>query len=106
MEPLYPHWYDANNSCDYHYEIKSHSIKNYLALKNNVQTLKNAGYVSFGYDKNDGSNVTSNPLSNHSKPKINVVLEGLAGGRKSSIKSMLRYKSMLYKGYYQYHAEV
>ena len=54
MEPPYPRWYDANTSCDYHYGIKGYSTKNCLALKNNVQALKNAGYVSFGYGKAGG----------------------------------------------------
>ena len=43
IEPPYLRWYDANASCDYHYGIKGHSTKNCLALKNNVQALKNAG---------------------------------------------------------------
>ena len=73
MEPPYPCWYDANASCDYHYGIKGHSMKNCLALKNNVQALKNVGYVSFGYDKADGPNVTSNLLPNHYGPRINAV---------------------------------
>ena len=73
MEPPYPRWYDANASCDYHYGIKGHSTKNCLALKNQVQALKNVGYVNFGYDKVGGSNVVSNPLPNHFGPKINVV---------------------------------
>ena len=77
MEPSYHRQYDANTSCDYHYGIKGHSMKNCLALKNNVQALKNVGYVSFDYDKASGPNVTSNPLPNHSGPKINVILESL-----------------------------
>ena len=34
MEPPYPHWYDANATCDYHYRVKGHSMENCLALKN------------------------------------------------------------------------
>ena len=34
MEPLYPCWYNANATCDYHYGVKDHSIENCLALKN------------------------------------------------------------------------
>ena len=75
MEPPYTRWYDANASYDYHYRIKGHSTKNYLALKNQVQALKNTGYVNFGYDKASGPNVISNPLPNHSGPKINGILE-------------------------------
>ena len=63
-------------------------MENYLALKNNVQALKNAGYVSFGFDKTDGPNVTSNPLPNHSKPRINAILKSPMEGRAAS--GMLR----------------
>ena len=49
IEPPYPCWYDANATCDYHYEITGHSTKNCLSLKNQVQALKNAGLVNFGY---------------------------------------------------------
>ena len=65
IEPPYPCWYDANATCDYHYGIKGHSIDNCLALKNQVQALKNAGYISFGFDKAGGPNVISNLLPNH-----------------------------------------
>ena len=85
MELPYPRWYDANATCDYHYGIKGHSTENCLALKNQVQALKNAGYVSFGFDKTDGPNVISNPLPNHSEPKINAILESLTEGRKTHI---------------------
>ena len=80
MKPPYPCWYDANTSGDYHYGIKDHSLKNYHALKNQVQVLKNVGYVNFGFDKDGGPNVISNLLSNHSGPKINVVSESSTRG--------------------------
>ena len=89
MEPPYPRWYDANASYDYNYGIKGHSTKNFLALKNSVQALKNASYVSFGYDKVGGPNATSNPLPNHSEPKINAILESPTEGRKSSIRDVI-----------------
>ena len=85
MEPPYPYWYDANATCDYHYGIKGHSTENCLALKNQVQALKNADYVSFGFDKAGGPNVISNPLPNHSGPKINVILKSFMEERKTRI---------------------
>ena len=129
MEPPYPRWYDTNASCDYHYGIKGHSTKNCLALKNNVHALKNASYVSFGYDKAGGSNVTSNPFSNHFGPRINAILESLTKGRKSGIKDVMTPMEVVYeeliqarffqsgrkkvveeeslnKGYCQYHTKV
>ena len=97
IEPPYPCWYDANANCDYHYGIKGHSTKNCLALKNNVQALKNASYVSFGFDKADGPNVTSNPLPNHSGPRINAVLENLTGGRKTCIRDVITPMGVIHK---------
>ena len=89
MEPPYPRWYDANASCDYHYEIKGHSTENCLALKNQVQALKNADYVNFGFDKAGGPNVISNPLPNHFRPKINAVLESSTERRKTCVKNVI-----------------
>ena len=88
MELPYPRWYDANATCDYHYGIKGHSTENFLALKNQVQALKTVGYVSFGFDKAGGPNVISNPLPNHSGPKINAVLESLTEERKTHIRDV------------------
>ena len=68
-----------------------------MALKNNVQALKNAGYVSFGYDKAGGPNVTSNLLPNHFRPKINVVLENLTEGRKNSIRDVITPMRVIYE---------
>ena len=89
IEPPYPRWYDANASYEYHYRIKSHSTKNCLALKYQVQALKNASYVNFGYDKAGGPNVVSNLLPNHSGPKINAILEGSTKERKTCIKDII-----------------
>ena len=129
MEPPYPRWYDANANCDYHYGIKDHSTKNCLTLKNNVQALKNAGYVSFDFDKTGGPNVISNPLPNHSGPRINAVLESPMKRRKSRIRDVMTPMGVVYeeliqarffqsgrkkvveeeslnKGYCQYHTKV
>ena len=129
MEPPYPRWYDANASCDYHYEIKGHSTKNWLALKNQVQAFKNVGYVNFDYDKIGGPNVISNLLPNHSGPKINGVLESFTEGRKTCIMDVMTPMRVIHeelvqakvlqsrkrkavkeeslnRGYCQYHAEV
>ena len=97
MEPPYPRWYDTNTSCDYHYGIKGHSKENCQALKNQVQALKNAGYVNFGYDKVGGPNATSNLLPNHSRPKINVVLESSTRERKICIKDVTTPMAIIYE---------
>ena len=100
-----------------------------MALKNQVQALKNAGYVNFGYDKVGGPNVISNPLSNHFGPKINIVLEDSTKGRKTYIEDVTTLMGVIHeelvqarvfqpkkkevaeekrvnKGYCKYHAEV
>ena len=89
MEPPYPRWYDANATCDYHYGIKSHSTENCLALKNQVQALKNTGYVNFGYNKDGGPNIISNPLPNHSGPRINGILESFMDERKTYVQNVI-----------------
>ena len=89
MEPPYPHWYDANAICDYHYGVRGHSIENCLALKNQVQALKNAGYVNFGYNKDGVPNIISNPLPNHPGPKINAISESFIGERIVCVKDIV-----------------
>ena len=79
----------CDTSCDYHYGIKGHSTKNCQVLKNQVQALKNASYVNFGYDKAGGPNVVSNLLPNHFRPKINAILESSTKGRKTCIKDVI-----------------
>ena len=66
-------------------------------MKNQVQALKNAGYVSFGYDKVGGPNVISNPLPNHSGPKINAILESFMEGRKTCIKDVITPMKVIYE---------
>ena len=97
MEPPYLRWYDVNASCNYHYGIKGHSTKNYQALKNQVQALKNAGYVNFGFDKAGGPNVVSNPLPNHSGPKISSILESSTKRRKTCIRDVITHMKVIHE---------
>ena len=96
MEPPYPYWYDANATCDYHYGIKGHSPENCLALKNQVQGLKNAGYVNFGYNKDGVPNIISNPLPNHSEPKINAIFVSFIGERKTYVRNIVTPLEVVY----------
>ena len=89
MEPPYPRWYDANTTCDYHYRIKGHSTENCLFQKNQVQALKNAGLVNFGYNKNGVSNIINNLLPNHSGPKINGILENSTDERRIYVQNVI-----------------
>ena len=68
-----------------------------MALKNNVQALKIAGYVSSGYDTIGGPNVTSNLLPNHFGPRINAVLESSTEGRKSSTRDVITLVEVIYE---------
>ena len=97
MEPPYPRWYDANATYDYHYGIKGHSTENCLALKNQVQALKNAGYVNFGYNKDGGPNIISNPLPNDSRPKINGILESFMDERKTYVQNVITHMKVIFE---------
>ncbi len=69
LKPPYPKWYDPNASCAYHAGNQGHSTENCLAFKRRVQGLIDAGVLRF-----DGiSNVTGNPLPNHTGGNINAV---------------------------------
>ena len=129
MESPYPRWYNANANCDYHYGVKGHSTENCVALKNQVQNLKNTRYVNFGYNKDGVPNIISNPLPNHSGPKINAIFVSFMGEKKAYVGDIVTPLGVLYEkllqarflqprreeaiqdrelsiGYCQYHAEV
>ena len=72
-KPSYPRWYDPNSRCDYHCGAQGHSIKNSLLLKYKVQSLIKASWLDF--NRNNGPNVTVNPLPNHVEPNINAIME-------------------------------
>ena len=97
MEPPYPRWYDANANCDYHYGVKGHSTENCVALKNQVQNLKNTGYVNFGYNKDGVPNIISNPLPNHSGPKINAISISFMGERKACVRDIVTPLGVVYE---------
>ena len=83
----------------------------------------------FGYDKAGGPNVVSNPLPNHSEPKINTILEDSIEERKTCVRDVITPMKVIHeklvqteflrtrrretteenrlsKGYCQYHVEV
>ena len=45
--PPYPRGYDVNASCEYHGEVRGHSIENYKALKDKIQSLIYADPIKF-----------------------------------------------------------
>ena len=76
MEPHklpFPKWYDLNGRCDYHYGAQGHTTKNCFPLKYKVQLLIKVGLLDF--NRNNGPSVTTNPLSNHTRPAVNAIME-------------------------------
>ena len=59
--------------------------------------MRNAGYVNFGYNKDGGPNIISNLLPNHSKPKINGVLESSTKGRKNCIQDVITLMGVIHE---------
>ena len=54
--PPYSKKYDVNAKCEYHGGVGGHSVKNYMAFKDKIQSLINADPVKFegivnGYQK-------------------------------------------------------
>ncbi|XP_040956177.1 uncharacterized protein [Gossypium hirsutum] len=69
LKPPYPKWYDPNANCMYHAGNQRHSTENCIAFKRRVQGLVDTGVLRF-----DGvSNVTENPLPNHTGGNVNAV---------------------------------
>ena len=48
----------------------------------------NARYVSFDYNETSGPNVTSNPLPNHLRPKINALIDNSTGLVKNQVNNV------------------
>ena len=59
--------------------------------------MKNVGYVNFNFDKAGGRNVISNLLYNHSRPKINTVLENSTRKRKTCIRDVATPMGIIYR---------
>ena len=68
----FPQWYNLNATCVYHGGSPGHSIKQCVALKHKVQSLIDAGWLTF---QEDNPNVKTNPLSNHGGSVVNTIEE-------------------------------
>ncbi|XP_052481250.1 uncharacterized protein LOC105762226 [Gossypium raimondii] len=69
LKPPFLKWYDPNANCMYHAGNQGHSTENCLVFKRRVQGLIDTGVLRF-----DGvSNVTRNPLPNHTSGNVNAV---------------------------------
>jgi len=75
----FPQWYNPNATYAYHRGVPGHSIKQCMALKHKVQSLIDAGWLTF---QEDNPNVRMNPLASHGGSAINAVEEYGPWGRK------------------------
>ena len=72
-----------------------------MALKRKVQDLMKARYVSFDYNTTGGSNITNNPLPNHSRPKINAFTEDSTTSVKAKVSNVKTPMEDVYKALIQ-----
>ncbi|XP_052484779.1 uncharacterized protein LOC128039893 [Gossypium raimondii] len=89
LKPPYPKWYDPNANYVYHAGNQGHSTENCIVFKMRVQGLIDAGILRF-----DGvSNVTGNPLPNHTGGNVNAVTNEdnwQAKGYVAEVRTLLR----------------
>ena len=72
-QPLFPRWYNPNATCANHGDVLGHSVEQFIAFKHKVQSLIDAGWLTF---QEDSPNVRTNPLANHGSSSVNAVGEG------------------------------
>ena len=65
----FPKWYNPSTTCAYHGGTPGHSVEQCLAWKSKVQSLIEAGLLTF---QEDGPNIKTNPLANHGGGAVNV----------------------------------
>jgi len=75
LQPPYPRSYNENAQCGYHAGAIGHSIENYRAFKTKVQSLIDAGWLTFQEQK---PSVETNPLSNHGNASTSANVEQVA----------------------------
>ena len=68
----FPRWYNPNATCTYHGGVPGHSIEQCVTFKHKVQSLIDAGWLTF---QEDSPNVRTNPLANHGGLAVNAVGE-------------------------------
>ncbi|KAL5124197.1 hypothetical protein HKD37_02G004641 [Glycine soja] len=60
-QPHFPKWYNPNTTCAYYGRTPGHSTEQCMAFKRKVQSLIEAGWLTFQEDR---PNVKTNPLAN------------------------------------------
>ena len=68
----FPRWYNPNATYAYHGGVSGHSIEQCVAFKHKVQSLIDAGWLTF---KEDNLNVSTKPLASHGGSAVNAVEE-------------------------------
>ncbi|XP_025984532.1 uncharacterized protein [Glycine max] len=69
-QPPFPKWYNPNANCTYHGGTPGHSVEQCMALKHKVQSLIEAGWLTF---QEDGPYIKINPLANHGGAAVNAI---------------------------------
>ena len=77
--PPFSQLYNPNATCTYHGGVLGHSIEQCVALKHKVQSLIDAGWLTF---QENSLNVRTNPLANHGGSSMNAVEEWESRGLK------------------------
>ena len=72
-QPAFPLWYNPNTTCAYHGGVLGHSVEQCVAFKHKVQSLIDAGWLTF---QEDSPSVRTNLLANHGSSLANMVGEG------------------------------
>jgi len=75
LQPPYPRSYDANAQYGYHAGAVGHSIENCRAFKTKVQSLINAGWITFQDQK---PSLETNPLSIHGNASTSANVDQVA----------------------------
>jgi len=92
-QPPFPKWYNPNATCAYHGRTPGHSIEQCMAFKRKVQSLIEAGWLTFLEDR---PNVKTNPLANHGGGAVNAVESGRPR-RSKLLKDMTNPKRFIYE---------
>ncbi|XP_028216699.1 uncharacterized protein LOC114398737 [Glycine soja] len=91
--PPFPKWYNPSATYAYHGGAPGHSVEQCLALKNKVQSLIEAGWLTF---QEDGANIKTNPLANHRGGAVNAIEVSRSHGPKL-LKNVTTSRRFIYK---------
>ena len=72
-QPPFPKWYNPDPTCAYHGKTPGHSTEQCLSFKHKVQSLIEAGWLTF---QEDWPNIKTNLLANHGGGAVNAIESG------------------------------